>query len=494
MSLLHAMLTLVTGKTIGEEDMFKYTSGRFLINEEHQCQQRYIKFDIPQLCAVAATAGASASPVMSIEKMEGGFCKALLMRKADGTEVVAKLPSKLAGPPSYSTASEVAPGVQLYKKWGDMDGTSRLELTKHLGNLESELATIHFPASGSLYLRGSSVPKGSWNLPDSIDPSQSYCIGPSMERSWNKTTGARTCEPGISAGPWTSLSEYGINIAKREISRIPTSAKDTRPYNRNRCADREIADLTKATTVFKILESQHPELASISKPILWHTDLHSGNIFVSEQDPTQIVSIIDWQFISAGPLFLQVNWPDFLKPNDEYIYGVVQPQLPDDFETLDEAEKKLAISDRNDAIVTKSYEIRSALHCKDVYRSLNLPSVFLETFIRCGEASAEGTIGLRACLAELYKSWDSLGFTGECPLSFTDDELQVIEAEFKEYRDWHDVQELAKRYLETDADGWISPELDFAEIQQRNRAVIKRYVKEMSKHMPPEAALEMWPF
>ncbi|OAL68762.1 hypothetical protein A7D00_7328 [Trichophyton violaceum] len=206
-------------------------------------------------------------------------------------------------------------------------------------------------------------------------------------------------------------------------SRIPASAKDTRPYNHQRCADREIADLTKATTVFKILDSQHPGLASISNPILWHTDLHLGNIFVSEQDPTQIVSIIDWQFISIGPLFSQVNWPEFLKPNDEYVYGVVQPQLPDDFETLDEAEKKLAILIRNDAIVTKSHELRSSLHCKDVYRSLNLPSVFLETFIRCGEASAEGTLGLRACLAELYKAWDSLGFTGECPLSFTDDEL-----------------------------------------------------------------------
>lgn len=40
--------------------------------------------------------------------MEGGFCKALLMRKADGTEVVAKLPSRVVGPARNSTASEVA--------------------------------------------------------------------------------------------------------------------------------------------------------------------------------------------------------------------------------------------------------------------------------------------------------------------------------------------------------------------------------------------------
>lgn len=40
--------------------------------------------------------------------MEGGFSKALLMRKEDGTEVVAKLPFSIAGPPKYLTASEAA--------------------------------------------------------------------------------------------------------------------------------------------------------------------------------------------------------------------------------------------------------------------------------------------------------------------------------------------------------------------------------------------------
>ena len=67
-----------------------------------------MKFNIQQLCDVAAAVGGSKSPVVTMEKMEGGFCKALLMKKADGTEVVAKMPSKLAGPPKHSTASEVA--------------------------------------------------------------------------------------------------------------------------------------------------------------------------------------------------------------------------------------------------------------------------------------------------------------------------------------------------------------------------------------------------
>lgn len=59
-----------------------------------------MKFNIPQLCVIAALVGSSSnkSPTVSIDRMEGGFCKALLMRKADGTEVVAKLSTKMAAP------------------------------------------------------------------------------------------------------------------------------------------------------------------------------------------------------------------------------------------------------------------------------------------------------------------------------------------------------------------------------------------------------------
>lgn len=39
--------------------------------------------------------------------MEGGFSKALLMRKENESEVVAKIPCQIAGPAGLTTASEV---------------------------------------------------------------------------------------------------------------------------------------------------------------------------------------------------------------------------------------------------------------------------------------------------------------------------------------------------------------------------------------------------
>ena len=103
----HPLSITCRGKPISREELFTYSNGRFLINEAHALNRRYIRFDIDQLCNIAAAIGPF-SPIQSIEKMEGGFSKALLMRKEDGSEMVAKIPFPHTGPAKYTTASEVA--------------------------------------------------------------------------------------------------------------------------------------------------------------------------------------------------------------------------------------------------------------------------------------------------------------------------------------------------------------------------------------------------
>ena len=67
-----------------------------------------MKFDLDRLCDIAASVGDSRSPISAVEKLEGGFSKALLMRRENGTELIAKLPCPNAGRALYTTASEVA--------------------------------------------------------------------------------------------------------------------------------------------------------------------------------------------------------------------------------------------------------------------------------------------------------------------------------------------------------------------------------------------------
>jgi hypothetical protein len=80
---------------------------------------------------------------------------------------------------------EKAPGIQLVQKWDDLDGDSRLSLIKQLTELENELASIHFPASGNLYLMESILDNNRVLLNSSVDPTSQYCVGRSCDRSWD---------------------------------------------------------------------------------------------------------------------------------------------------------------------------------------------------------------------------------------------------------------------------------------------------------------------
>jgi hypothetical protein len=95
-------------KVVDHDNLFRYTSGRWLIDERHQLEQRFVKFDVDRLCREATSLFRDATKCVRIVKLEGNFNKAFLLTLDDGNEVVAKIPCSNAGTPSLMTASEVA--------------------------------------------------------------------------------------------------------------------------------------------------------------------------------------------------------------------------------------------------------------------------------------------------------------------------------------------------------------------------------------------------
>lgn len=99
---------------------------------------------------------------------------------------------------------ENASGVQLFNTWGSMNDSDRFELVQRITELEGELASIRFPASGSLYLRESlSKDESQVKLSHDADPSQEFCIGPSCERQWisQSDEGTTFASPEYNRGP-----------------------------------------------------------------------------------------------------------------------------------------------------------------------------------------------------------------------------------------------------------------------------------------------------
>ncbi|KAH3007743.1 hypothetical protein KXW60_002666 [Aspergillus fumigatus] len=477
------------------------------------------------LCNVAVVADDEPSPIITIEKMEGGFSKALLIQKENGKEGIAKVPCRIAGPAGLTTASEhtgipvprvlawssdssspvgaeyivmeKAAGVPLFQRWADMADIDRLQLIKNLTKLEAQLSPIGFPAYGGLYLRADTGAQQSnyQMLNESIDPSHTFCIGPSCDRSFDidPDTAVGQSKGHLNQGPWNTISDVGICIAKRELSPLSRKRLD-RPPTFYQGSVEEQAKLLQSTMSLMPLLDSYPALVKSGRPIMWHTDLHMGNIYVAPDESSQIVSLIDFQSLSVLLAFLQAQWPIFLKPPPNYPKGFVQPRLPDDFDELDEESKSLAQQEWSQAKWAKAYEVSTYLEDRFAYDAMNVPRVFRELFIRCAEVSEVGVVPLRACLIEMFQNWSGLGFTGQCPLSFTEEEIKTHERQFTEYEAWHEVRRLAWECLDTDAEGWIAPQLDITEKRRQNRALLSTFLERTAGEWSPEEARQMWPF
>ena len=90
------------------EHFFRYTSGRWLWDEEQQLRDRYKAFNVIQLQAVAAQAVGSDRCASITKLAEGGLNKVFRLLMSDGRTALARIPNPNAGPSFYTTASEVA--------------------------------------------------------------------------------------------------------------------------------------------------------------------------------------------------------------------------------------------------------------------------------------------------------------------------------------------------------------------------------------------------
>ncbi len=85
-----------------------YTSGRWLRRDKLERNSRYIEFNFNALCKTVIELCSGAVSIASYEKKEGGFNRAFIFTMTDARRVVARLPTRIAGPPRLTTNSEVA--------------------------------------------------------------------------------------------------------------------------------------------------------------------------------------------------------------------------------------------------------------------------------------------------------------------------------------------------------------------------------------------------
>jgi len=112
-----------SGEADPSESLFRYTSGRWLFNEEDQLRRRYLTFNVDGLKQIAECT--QNSRCVDVLKLQEGFNnKVYSMRFESGSEVIARLPTPIAGHPHWVVASEVAtldfvspPSLSLRSLW-----------------------------------------------------------------------------------------------------------------------------------------------------------------------------------------------------------------------------------------------------------------------------------------------------------------------------------------------------------------------------------------
>ncbi|RMD39186.1 hypothetical protein DV735_g5946, partial [Chaetothyriales sp. CBS 134920] len=357
--------------------LFSYTSGRWLWNQQEQLEARYRCFNIPGL-EQAACRAIGAKQCTSLEKIgEGNYNKAYRLVMDDGRSVIAKIPHPNAGPPTLTTASEVATmefagailnipvpkvlawsatdqnpvnaeyiimeeakGSQLHDVWQNLQLRSKVDVIHEIVDIERKLLSVTFNRIGALYFNGCGI-SGCKPLVATVDSEQvndriqpRFCIGPIVRREfWEKERSTMHQYH----GPWQSSVEYLESIANREISWIETYADPQQTVDNpwrytsaeQHSPEAHVSCLRKFLSAIPQIVPRDSELIS---PRLWHPDFHAGNIYVDDQG--RITSIIDWQGAWATPVFLGANPPLLLD------YGVdMLMKLPDNFKSLDEATK-----------------------------------------------------------------------------------------------------------------------------------------------------------
>ncbi|KUJ13902.1 phosphotransferase enzyme family protein [Mollisia scopiformis] len=453
----------------------QFTSGRWLWGERAQLADRYVKFDMPKLYRLAASAIGSGSCVKVVKISEGQFNKVFLLTMDDRREAIAKLPNPNAGWPHFTTASEVATmnflrnvlhlpipriyawnsrlsnnpvgseyiiiekqsGVMLYDVWDNMKGSQKAEILKEVVGIEKALASTRFTKFGSLYYKH--------DLPQSDSTTPLYIDG----------NGALD----IDRGPWSTIEEYVAAIAYREITCVEKGLRYPRMpeglfYGPKQYQPSASTKLSALTNYLKVAPYVLPEKEVTHVSVLWHGDLHTQNIFVDLENPTRILGIIDWQSVSASPLCMQVTRPAFLDFNGPIPEDLGKVSLPQNFDTLSPDDQREA----------KALHQAQAQTLHDLYMARcyqQNPNAFLakqqKDSLRHQVTVVPSTIimdyepYLNHLLRDFEKEWPNivgLGSDGHplirCPLHFS---TAVIEQQEKDEELWAQGVELMNTFI-----------------------------------------------
>ncbi|KAI9663120.1 MAG: Phosphotransferase enzyme [Bathelium mastoideum] len=481
------------------EDFYRYTSGRWLWDEDAQLSERYKRFNVPELKKIAVSSIGAQSCVSMIKLAEGGFNKVFRLVMDNDSIVIARIPNPNAGPPLKTTASEVATmdffvfkartilqipapkilswsgdianpvgseyilmeeatGNQLGEVWDELELHTKLKIVDDIVAIEKKFLSLSFTRYGNLYFATDAFPGCekagiAGDYPQSLkkEVENRFVIGPVVDRDfWHRERASMD----IDRGPWERPEHYLRAVGQREIAWIGRYATNIKASNglilksETQCTPE--AHIALYEKFLKVTDYLLPKDVQ-TRPTLWHWDIHAPNIFVCGD---QITNVIDWQDTWVGPLFLQYRHPRLINYD-----GEVTLRLPEHYSTLvDEEDKKRIRAQVEKSIILWTYETETKRANPIIHDVMHIyQGRTRRDTIQFSANTWDGdVIPFRQCLIRIVRHWSEINKEVPCPIGFTDEELETHRREGEGWNEnadfWDSLQGIVHR------DGWTSNE------------------------------------
>ena len=254
-------------------------------------------------------------------------------------------------------------------------------------------------------------------------------------------------------------SAYCDGLIDAGISRLPLDAVDSkRPHYHGSVEDHKALLEYCRAVIQKML--QDPSMSLMAQPTLFHPDLNMRNIFVSEEDPTMLTAIIDWQSSSIKPAFWYMHdTPDFARK-------IPDPSDEDKFEPESERRAKAF-----------SFLVRSLLP-PAMLAPLEMDEAYFRPFMYGHRTWIHGAAAFRIELIQTARRWKELGFEGECPYPLpSPEECDVHFESFREFEGDYKAKKFLASMLNVGLDGWVPPE-EFEALKRANKELFATIVED----------------
>ncbi|KIK20210.1 hypothetical protein PISMIDRAFT_106239 [Pisolithus microcarpus 441] len=486
-------------------DLFNYTSGRWIINDALRHAERRRVFNVDGLRRLAAeSVGRSPDDMVDLRKhAEGGLNRIFLITMRDGFRMVARIPYPAAILKYFTVASEVATmallrssglpipevygyspapdnvaeteyifmefveGTNLGHEWFGLEEGDIISISRQLAELESKMMSIAFPAGGSLYYtKDLEKVAGRPGVP--LDDKR-FCVGPDISLPlWF----GRRSQLDVDRGPYENAEAALVRGAEKELAYLERFGRPLLPFQRTRrkgyqyqeqLPSDHVENLDRYLLVASSLIPRNPALSHFR---IRHPDLRPQNIIVSGSPDSdlRVVGLIDWQYTSILPLFLLGGIPQSLQNlGDPISHRMARFSLPENLDDLDDTERSQEKELYRRRLVHYHYVKNTEEHNELLYAALIDPAGELRRrLFRYASDPWEGeTLALKVALIQATENWETLTGGGlPCPVVFDAEDVRAttkLDAKQSEADDT--LEEAYENLFCFGPEGWVPTEL-----------------------------------